>query len=289
MAPPDRREAVDVRAADFDQVMYYVSVTPEDRDTMRVSLWCRCFDEIKAAVGEGYFNELYPGMVTSPAQGYSITVAVDLNSVPSDDAGKDALAKKLAAMKRDVVGAPLWICFKSLLDGGRVPKPFYAVNYRSTECMYVIPSSDLVVVVFALDFENHIEQAIAKVFLQEIEITRRQSKDLAISPSVAYTQEPPHELKMLKGVDLKTTGNFVGYVSLAVSKRNVEAGKLEKAVGLVESYRSYLVYHIKGTKSQMHSRIRTRSSTWLQVLNRAMPEKMNVEKKTITGRTFKRN
>ena len=30
------------------------------------------------------------------------------------------------------------------------------------------------------------------------------------------------------------------------------------------------------------------SSTWLQVLNRAVPEKLNAEKKTITGRTFKR-
>ena len=80
-----------------------------------------------------------------------------------------------------------------------------------------------------------------------------------------------------------------GFVSLALSKRNVEGpGKLEKAVGLTEAYRAYLVFHVKATKSQMHTRIRTRCANWLQVLNRAMPEKLNTEKKTITGRTFKR-
>ena len=45
---------------------------------------------------------------------------------------------------------------------------------------------------------------------------------------------------------------------------------------------------MKATKSQIHTRIRTRCANWLQVLNRAMPEKLNTEKKTITGRTFKR-
>ena len=87
---------------------------------------------------------------------------------------------------------------------------------------------------------------------------------------------------------LHVPANFIGYVSLAISKRNVEGGRLEKVVGLAQSYRAFLVLHIKATKSQMHTRIRGRSSTWLQVLNRAVPEKLNAEKKTITGRTFKR-
>ena len=86
----------------------------------------------------------------------------------------------------------------------------------------------------------------------------------------------------------KAPANFIGYVSLAISKRNVEGGRLEKVVGLAQSYRAFLVLHIKATKSQMHTRSRGRSSTRLQVLNRAVPEKLNAQKKTITGRTFKR-
>ena len=82
--------------------------------------------------------------------------------------------------------------------------------------------------------------------------------------------------------------NQIGYVSLAISRRNLEGGKIDKVVSLTEGYRSFLMYHVQGTKSQVHTRIRGRASSWLQVLNRAMPEKLNVEKKTIKGRTFKR-
>ena len=74
----------------------------------------------------------------------------------------------------------------------------------------------------------------------------------------------------------------------AISKRIVESGRLEKVVSLTEGYRTFLMYHVQATKSQLHTRIRRRSNNWLQVLNRAMPEKLNVEKKTIKGRTFNR-
>ena len=71
--------------------------------------------------------------------------------------------------------------------------------------------------------------------------------------------------------------------------QEVEAGRLEKCVTLAEGYRSFLMYHVQATKSQVHTRIRRRSSSWLQVLNRARPEALKVEKKTIKGRTFNRN
>ena len=195
---------------------------------------------------------------------------------------------RLSTMKRDVVGAPLWVCFKALLAGSKPPRTHYVVPYRPRECMYVVPSDDLVVVVFSVHFDNHVEQAIAKVFCQEIVISRRQSRDLMTSPSVTFSMEPPHELKQISGLDLTPPKDFIGYVSLAVSKRIVESGRLEKCVTLVEAYRSFLMYHVQATKSQLHTRIRRRSSSWLQVLNRAMPEKLNVEKKTIKGRTFNR-
>jgi len=288
-APADKREAVDVRAADFDDVQYHVQVAPEDRNVMHIHIWVRDFAAIQESVGDEYFQELYPGMLAKPAKGFSVSLAVNLDTVPDDKASKDALARKLSSMKRDILGAPLWVCFGAMLAGSKPPRGHYMVNYRPTETMYVIPSNDLVVVVYAIAFENYVEQAIAKVFLQEVEVTRRASKDLAVGPSVNYTMDPPHELKMLKGVTPKTPPNFVGYISLAISKRNVEGpGKLEKAVGLAEAYRSYLVFHVKATKSQIHTRIRMRCANWLQVLNRAMPEKLNTEKKTITGRTFKR-
>ena len=89
-APPDKREAVDVRAADFDDVQYHVQVAPEDRNTMHVHVWVRGFKEINDAVGDEYFQELYPGMLAKPAKGYSLSLAVNLDTVPTDKASRGA-------------------------------------------------------------------------------------------------------------------------------------------------------------------------------------------------------
>uniref|UniRef100_A0A6S9SAF1 Arp2/3 complex 34 kDa subunit n=1 Tax=Chrysotila carterae TaxID=13221 RepID=A0A6S9SAF1_CHRCT len=265
---PEKREAVDVRCSDFG-CHYYVCAAPEEPHILRVSLWTRCFDAVQEQVGKSYFQEIYPGLVDSPLPEYKLTLRINLDELPSDSQEKDAFVRRIACLKRDVLGAPLLICFKALLDGPTPSRAVYAVPYREDETMWVIPArspaNDLVVVVFSICFENPVEQAIAKAFLQELEISKRQARDLATAPSVTYTQEPPYELKSLSGIDLRTAKNFVGFVSLAISKRSVEGGRLEKAVTLVEGYRAYLIYHVQATKSQLHTRIRSRSHTWLQV------------------------
>ena len=89
----DKREAVDVKADDFDGVFFYVCVAPEQRDVLRVSLFAPCFSQIKEAVGEQYFADLYSSACASieaPQAGYSLTVAVNLDALPPDNAAKGA-------------------------------------------------------------------------------------------------------------------------------------------------------------------------------------------------------
>lgn len=268
---PDKREAVDVKADDYDGVHFYVSVAPEQKHLMRVSLFVPCFQEVNGMVGDGYFQELF-GLfqccaLEVPAVGYSLTILVNLDALPAGATEKEDLVHKLSTLKRDVVGAPLWVSFKALVSGGRPPRSYYVVPYRPLETMYVVPSDDLVVVVYSIAFENHVEQAIARCFLQEIVISRRQSRDLMTAPTVNFSPEPPHELKTIAGLNLRPPPNdkFVGYISLAISKRIVESGRLEKVVTLTEGYRSFLMYHVQATKSQLHTRIRRRATSWLQV------------------------
>ena len=75
-------------------------------------------------------------------------------------------------MKRDVLGAPLWVCFKALLEGSLPPRQHYVVHYRPEETMFIIPANDLVVVVFSMCFDNPVEQAIVRTFLQARPLTR---------------------------------------------------------------------------------------------------------------------
>ena len=98
--------------------------------------------------------------------------------------------------------------------------------------MWVVPSDETVIVTYSVSFENHVERAIAHVFMQEIVISRKQSRDLMTAPSVTFSNEPPIELKQIPGLQLTPPKDSIGFVSLAISKRNVESGRLEKVVTL---------------------------------------------------------
>jgi actin related protein 2/3 complex subunit 2 len=54
------------------------------------------------------------------------------------------------------------------------------------------------------------------------------------------------------------------------------------------SFRNYLHYHIKCSKTYLHMRMRKRVVGWMQVLNRALPDLEGGEKKTAGGKTFVR-
>ena len=105
-APADKREAVDVRAADLDDVQYHVQVAPEDRNLMHIHVWVRNFKEIEEQVGEQYFQELYPGMLAKPAKGYSISLAVNLDTIPEDKNARGAPPAPQVLWRRPLTMAP---------------------------------------------------------------------------------------------------------------------------------------------------------------------------------------
>ena len=80
-----------------------------------------------------------------------------------------------------------------------------------------------------------------------------------------------------------------GYVSLVVFKRHVAGGgrQLESAVWGLTTFYGFVSYHIKCSKAYMHTRMRSRTHSLLQVLNRAKPDTGPAEKKTASGRSFK--
>jgi len=124
---------------------------------------------------------------------------------------------------------------------------------------------------------------IAKVFLQEYQDARR---TMSNAPSVMYSQkEPPQELR---GVRNLKVGEAQVFVSFVLFQPHIAPAKREKTIDNIQTFRNYLHYHIKCSKAYLHTRMRNRVRTFLQVLNRAKSEPQSTEKKTITGRTFNR-
>lgn len=106
------------------------------------------------------------------------------------------------------------------------------------------------------------------------------------APSVTYSQKSaPGELKGVKGV---YEGEDQGFVSFVLFKHHISPERRQRTIDGIQLFRNYLQYHIKCSKAFMHTRMRLRVESLLQVLNRAKMKQAHKEMKTASGRTFKR-
>jgi len=174
--------------------------------------------------------------------------------------------------------------YTKLAKGEAAAAPF-KFDLRRDTTVYFIPDKDRVVTVFGLDFTEKVDKAVARIFMQEFADAR---KTLNFAPPVQWSVPPPSELKAFGIKD--PTGNL-GFFSLAILKDHViKEDVVTKVVDALQSFRTYLQYHIKCSKSYFHSRMRAKAKDLLKVLNRAKqidPEATGA-KKTITGKTFTR-
>jgi actin related protein 2/3 complex, subunit 2 len=128
---------------------------------------------------------------------------------------------------------------------------------------------------------------IARTFLAQFPEARRGAA-LSTAPSCSYS--PNAAPLELRGAPAALVNNANGgYVSLVVFKRHVGGGpkQLEAAVWALSTFYGVVSYHIKCSKAYMHTRMRSRTHSLLQVLNRAKPEQEGREKKLASGRAFK--
>jgi len=165
--------------------------------------------------------------------------------------------------------------------GGSLPN-MITLNYRSTEALYIKPEGDRVIVIFSINFKDSQDIILSKGFIMEFMEARRHLNN---APSVMYKEkEAPLELKGVPGV---YEGVDQGFVSFVLFKNHIIKERREKSIDTVCLFRNYLQYHIKCSKAFLHTRMRTRVDSLLQVLNRAKMKKAN-KATTVSGKTFER-
>jgi actin related protein 2/3 complex subunit 2 len=271
VGPDAIRAPTDITACDFDGVQLHLVVAPEAMNIVRVSISMRCMAELRRAGADEMVDALYaPYKTAEPEPGYDLTFAFDVDALPEDP---DTVIKKMSLLRRNLFCAPFEKAFAALADGspksvGRVMLP-----YRKSENVWLIPHSDRIVVIFLVAFEDSTDQALARIFLQEfVEAQRR----VRAAPPVQFSRDVPMELTSERVVE---PASFVGYVSFAMLPRHVAGDKLEKAATLVAGFRAYLLYHVKASKSYLHTRMRLRVDSLLSVLRRAIPDTSGKKKK----------
>lgn len=274
-------ENTEMHICDFDHVEYKIQI---QNNIMTFSLAYPPYRELERYGAGTYLKDHYSEMNTmTPEMKYDLTLSIDLSKM--DVLKSEIFILKLSNIKRNLLGAPLSSAFTALSTKNSTSLTKIIISFRKNEKLFITPQDDRVIVLFSICFDDKTDQAIARVFLQEMAEAHRRVNN---APPISFNRDPPLELR---SIQLKASEDLVGYVSITVFPTHVEnEKKRENAIDMIQGFRNYLHYHIKCTKSYLHSRMRQRVDNLLTVLNRAHPEKdiSKVSKKTISGKTFTR-
>lgn len=212
-----------------------------------------------------------PGMQTPEPLGwdgsaYDLTLQLNLDTdLPETEEGCQELVDNLSTIKRHLFGAPLSLCFHAVETGAPCPERIQ-LSLRPNEYLFIIPDKQKVMVIFALGLHDPIDVQISRVFLMEFGEARKGSA--AGAPTCVY-DKPDSPPKPIQDVPMDVN---VGFITFNLEARHFGGAKHDNAVNLISGFRSYLYYHIKCSKSDMHTRMRRRVESLLQVLNRAKPD-----------------
>jgi len=270
-------ESVEMVLADFDGVLFHLATGGESaKNLLTISVSIKCWAELAKCGVDNIMKEHYGSSIIAPESGYSFSIMLDLSKPPADI---PKYVRDVAMMKRHAMAAPFYKAFADVES--KTAGSLVEIPYRDDEALYLKSENDRVIVIFSVAFKDQDDVVVAKTFLQEYQDARR---TMGNAPAVSYAQkEPPMELK---GAKFIPTGQSNGFVSFVLFGAHIK--KRDSTIDTIIQFRNYLHYHIKCSKAFMHTRMRNRVRTFLQVLNRAKQEPLTTEKKTMGGKTFRR-
>ncbi|XP_016104634.1 actin-related protein 2/3 complex subunit 2-like [Sinocyclocheilus grahami] len=269
----NKPEAVEVTFADFDGVLYHISNPNGDKTKVMVSISLKFFKELQEH-GADEVREI----ITKPVKNMNKPEAVEVTF-----ADFDGVLYHISNPNGDKTKVMVSISlkfFKELQEHGA--DEVREIITKPVKNMYIEAKKDRVTVVFSTVFKDDDDVIIGKVFMQEFKEGRRASHT---APQVLFShREPPLELKDTDA----TVGDNIGYITFVLFPRHTNANTRDNTINLIHTFRDYLHYHIKCSKAYIHTRMRSKTSDFLKVLNRARPDAEKKEMKTISGKTFSR-
>lgn len=273
-----KKEPMDVRLCDFDDVSYRITVEREDPSVMKVSLGLPLFASIKSFGGDAAVAKHYGDFARKgePEAGYDVTLDVKFDDIKDPE----ATIANLSLLKTRVTGGVFDHYFDALQANKKMDK--FKFDMRHDTTIYVCPRDDRVTLVYAIDMSDKVDKAIAHVFFNEFVQSR---KKIGRAPPCDWSVNPPREL-----AEHGVTENrgCLGYFTFAIMVSHLEKGRQQTVVDQLQTFRTYIQYHIKCSKSYFHSKMRQRVVELIKVLNRAKVPDLKKEKKLASGKTFKR-
>lgn len=276
-----KSESVNVTAVDFDGVQYQISNPDNNKDKIVLSAKMPMHSDLQKYDDEyvDYLKKEYGDcLMATPEEGFDVSLEYNLSDMSGD---KDEIANKASNLKRNCFAFIFQKYFKiqeakaeGNYNNDAKEEDTAKVRYHEDEAIYISAKDDRVTVVFSIIFKDPDDIVIGKVFLQEFKDGRKQYQN---APQVLFSYgDKPRELE---SVDDVLTGENVGYVTFVLFPRHTNDANRENTINLIHQFRTYLHYHIKCSKAYLHQRMRSKTSDFLKVLNRAKPEEKGIGKK----------
>ena len=244
----------DVRLLDYDGTQLRVDV-PEGGAILRVGLTLPGWRDLVRAGAPAYLTEVYGGLLApAPHDGCDVTLSVPTTPPPSPD-----LLVKLASLRRHAMAAPFVAAMRAVTAGttsAAAAAPPVVLTFRPGEPTYIVPRSDRVTVIFAIEVTDPTDAAIARVIAQEFSEATRQVPNAPPASFADKEGAAPAELRGLLAGGARGAG-FVGWLSFALLPAHFkEEARLQAVATQMSLLRPYLDYHIKAAKVYLHGRMR---------------------------------
>lgn len=294
--------------SDFDFTNYHISTLPDSNAHLLVSVYLQCWDDLVRFGVELYLGKKYSSFAPAVTilssdqveSGYNYSLLVDTEAVMAtgEQSAKEIIAA-LALLKRNAMAAAFETAFNRYdelaqeyagqntyaeeIQASLQAEPTLVIRHRGDEeSIFIKPSFDRVTVIFSTTFKDDTDQIFGKVFLQEFVDARKRSVQTA--PQVLFNdKEPPLDIQDV--VPRGVGSDNKGYVTFVLFPRHLTKGdRRENCISHIQFFRNYFHYHIKCAKAYMHSRMRFRVREFLKVLNRAKPENLDEDGKTLDTR-----
>lgn len=304
---------IDVQFVDYDNVRFHL-FTPTSKTILVLSIGIQCWADLAkygaTDVLDKEFGEWLAGGSGGADAGlkeqeYDVTLVIDLEKIPEEGEVRDSLIDHLSMLKPILFAAPFHSAYaehsslsakhKTTFQPGMADQApeergeLKIIRYRDQEAIYIQAANDRVTVIISTLFTDETDRVFGKVFLQEFVDARRRSSAIGTAPQVMYTtRDPPLEVRNAPGIAGVKKTEDVGWITFVLFPRHFSTTEIANDTTYkLELFRDYLHYHIKASKTYMHSRMRARVASFQQILNRAKPEVIQEERKTATGRTFR--
>jgi hypothetical protein len=190
----------------------------------------------------------------------------------------------LCKVRSIILGSGLMSAFRSLLDttemASSVPKQKDSASfqipiqrcYKTTQSMVVTTTqSERVTIVIPVAFQDGTDRALAKLFLQQFQQAQRRSSAKNV-PLCDFRRcnEPPREMEpYLDELPSSSVGgeHLAGYISFTFFENHIKSEEnVERMAQNLLMFFDFVDYHVKCSKSYIHSRMREKKDVLLMRL-----------------------